>query len=94
MKKEDLKAFILEHGDVIIDYRSAESQKLKYNVVTLDFSGYVSTKQNRAQETADTLLVFSWDTDTFRIIKPSNVVKAEPLTAALARSVAKGPHGR
>lgn len=91
MKKEELKAFITEHGDCIIDYRSAESQKLKYNVCTLDFSTpYIKTKQNRAIETDDTLLVFCWDTDTFRLIKPANVLKAEPMTAALARSVKHG----
>jgi hypothetical protein len=88
VKKEELKALITEHGDSIIDYRSAESQKLKYNVCTLDFSTpYIQTKQNRAKETEDTLLVFCWDTDTFRLVKPANVVKAEALALAVARSV-------
>lgn len=87
MKKEELKALLIEHGDAIIDYRSAESQKLKYNVCTLDFSTpYIKTKQNRAVETEETLLVFCWDTDTFRLIKPANVVKVESLAHAVAKS--------
>lgn len=87
MKKEELRAFIAEHGDCIIDYRSAESQKLKYNVCTIDFSTpYIQTKQNRAKETSDTLLVFCWDTDTFRLIKPANVIKAEPMFKALNKA--------
>lgn len=87
MKKEELRSFIKENGDCIIDYRSAESQKLKYNVCTIDFSTpYIKTKQNRAVETEDTLLVFCWDSDTFRLIKPANVVKAEPMSVALQRS--------
>jgi hypothetical protein len=88
LKKEDLRAALLEHGDCIIDYRSAESQKLKYNVCTLDFSTpYVATKQNRAKESDDTILVFCWDTDSFRLLKPANVVKVEPLAHALQRSL-------
>ncbi len=91
MKKEELKAFILEHGDVIIDYLSAESQKIKYSVVTLDFTTpYVATKQNRAKESTDSLLVFCWDTDTFRLVKPANVTKAEPLSVAIQRSLSRG----
>jgi hypothetical protein len=87
LKKEELKALVLEHGDCIIDYRSAESQKLKYNVCTLDFTvPYIAAKQNRARETDDTLLMFCWDTDSFRLIKCNNVVKVEALSVALQRS--------
>ena len=93
MKKDELRAFLLEHGDCIIDYRSAESQKLKYNVCTLDFSGYVNTKQNRAKETEDTILLFCWDTDSFRLIKIANVVKVEPLSVALQKSMDRAAHG-
>ena len=87
MKKEELRALVLEQGDSIIDYRSAESNKLKYNVCTLDFSTpYIASKQNRAKETDETLLMFCWDTDSFRLIKCASVIKVEPLTVALQRS--------
>lgn len=80
MNKEDLRRLVLDHGDAIITFRSQESNKLKYNVCTLDFSTtYIQTKQNRARETSDTLLMFCWDTDTFRLIKAANVVKVESL---------------
>lgn len=88
MNKEDLRRLVLEHGDAIITFRSQESNKLKYNVCTLDFStAYIQTKQNRARETSDTLLMFCWDTDTFRLIKAANVVKVEPLKEAVERSI-------
>jgi hypothetical protein len=87
LKKEELRALVLEQGDSIIDYISAESLKLKYNVCTLNFSTpYIAEKQNRAKETEDTLLMFCWDTDSFRLIKCANVKKVEALNVALQRS--------
>lgn len=94
MRKEDLRAVLLEHGDCIIDYRSAESQKLKYNVCTLDFSTpYIASKQNRAKESEDTILLFCWDTDSYRLIKVANVQKVEPLSVALQRSLDRSNRG-
>jgi hypothetical protein len=87
LKKEELIAQLREHGDCIIDFRSPESNKLKYNVCTIDFSTpYIAAKQNRAKETEDTVLLFCWDTDSFRLVKVANVVKVEPLSVALQRS--------
>jgi hypothetical protein len=94
LRKEDLRAVLLEHGDCIIDYRSAESQKLKYNVCTLDFSTpYIASKQNRAKESEDTILLFCWDTDSYRLIKVANVQKVEPLSVALQRSLDRSNRG-
>jgi hypothetical protein len=94
LRKEDLRAVLLEHGDCIIDYRSAESQKLKYNVCTLDFSTpYIASKQNRAKESDDTILLFCWDTDSYRLIKVANVQKVEPLSVALQRSLDRSNRG-
>ena len=88
MNKQQLAMLIREYGDAIITYRSEVSGKLKYNVCTLDLSTpYIADKTNRAKETDDTILTFSWDTDSFRLIKCRNVVKVEPLALALRRSV-------
>lgn len=87
MKKEELRALVLEYGDCIIDYTSVESQKLKYNVCTLDFeTPYVKAKQNRARETEETLLLWCWDTDSFRLIKCSTVRNVQPLAQAIQKS--------
>ena len=88
MNKEDLRNKVTEYGEAIITYRSQESNKLKYNVCTLDYesSAYIMSKQNRAKETDDTILMWSWDADAFRLVKCANVVKVEPLAEALARS--------
>jgi hypothetical protein len=84
MRKEDLRELIDTYGEAIITYRSQESKKIKYNVCTLDFSNaYISTKQNRAEETEDTLLVFCWDVDAYRLLKANSVTSVAPLAKAL-----------
>lgn len=90
MKKEELTQIVEEYGDAIITYRSENSKKLKYNVCTLDFSTpYVQQKKNRAKESDDTLLLFCWDTDSYRLIKPRNVTSVVPLSAVLKNTGAR-----
>ena len=85
MRKDDLREKVREYGDATITYRSQESKKLKYNVCTLDFDNkYIQTKQNRAEETEDSLLLFCWDIDAFRLLKAANVTSVEPLSKTLA----------
>ena len=84
MTKDDLRKLVLEYGDAIITYRSAISNKLKYNVCTLDLSSsYIRTKNNKSVETHDTLLMFCWDTDTYRLIRTANVTNVVPLSKVL-----------
>jgi len=84
VKKQELANLVTEYGDAIITYRSEKSRKLKYNVCTLDFSTpYVQKKKNRAKETDDTLLFFCWDTDSYRLLRPSNVSSVVPLSSIL-----------
>lgn len=84
MKKEELADLVNEYGDAVITYRSENSKKLKYNVCTLDFSTpYIKGKKNRAKESSDTLLLFCWDTDSFRLLKPNNVTSVAPLSSVL-----------
>ena len=84
MKKEDLAKLVADYGDAIITYRSENSKKLKYNVCTLDFSTpYIQTKKNRAKESDRTLLLFCWDTDSYRLLKPENVTSVVPLSSVL-----------
>ena len=84
MKKEDLSKLVTDYGDAIITYRSENSKKLKYNVCTLDFSTpYIQTKKNRAKESDRTLLLFCWDTDSYRLLKPDNVTSVVPLSSVL-----------
>lgn len=85
MNKEQLIELMNSYGDAIITYRSPESNKLKYNVCTLEMSGndYIDSKQNRARESDDTLLMFCWDVDAYRLLKPASVTKVEALGSVL-----------
>ena len=84
MKKLELRALVAEYGDAVITYRSQNSKKLKYNVCTLDFSThYIACKKSRDKETADTLLFFCWDTDSYRLLRPESVTSVVPLSSIL-----------
>ena len=88
MRKQELANLVTEYGDAIITYKSENSKKLKYNVCTLDFSTpYIQKKVNRAKESEGTLLLFCWDTDSYRPLKPSNVKSVVPLSSVLKNEV-------
>jgi len=82
--REDFIKTVTECGDAVITYRSTNSRKLKYNVCTLDFSTpYIQTKRNRARPTKDTVLLWCWDTDSYRLLRPDNVTSIVPLSRVL-----------
>ena len=84
MKKEEFKKRMADAGDAIVTYRSQNSRKLKYNVCTIDFSTqYIKEKRNRAKESQHTVLLFCWDTDSYRILVPDNVTSIVPLNRVI-----------
>lgn len=84
MKKEEFINKLIDYGDAIVTYRSEQSKKLKYNVVTLDFSNpHIKTKKTHAKENNNTVLTFSWDTDAYRLINVPLVTSVVPLEKVL-----------
>jgi len=84
VKKDEFIRTVSDCGDAIITYRSTNSRKLKYNVCTLDFDNkYIQSKKNRAKETNDSVLLFCWDTDSYRRLQPKNVTNIQPLSSIL-----------
>jgi hypothetical protein len=84
VKKEELIKLMDHAGDAVISYKSENSKKTKYNICTLDFSTpYIQNKNNRVKEDGTTLLMFCWDTDSYRLMKPENVVSVVPLSSIL-----------
>jgi hypothetical protein len=80
MTKDDFKKKLDDAGDAVITYRSKNSRRLKYNICTRDFSTkYIAEKKNRAKESKDTVLLFCWDTDSYRLLMPNNVTSIVPL---------------
>jgi hypothetical protein len=88
MRKEEVRSKISDFGDAIVTYRSEKSKKLKYNVVTLDFSTpYIKSKRTHAKENDSTILTFSWDVDAYRLIKTNLVTSVAPLNSALRNKI-------
>ena len=84
MRKQEVTALLNEYGDAVITYRSENSNKLKYNVCTMDFTTpYIKAKKNRAKENKNTILTFCWDTDSYRLLRPANIVSIVPLSSIL-----------
>ena len=84
MTKDEFKKTVRQCGDAVITYKSANSGKLKYNVCTLDFSTpYIKEKHNRAKEDDSSVLLFCWDTDSYRLLRPSNITSIVPLSFVL-----------
>lgn len=84
MSKEEFIKRVTHCGDAIITYRSQNSRRLKYNVCTLDFDNkYIQSKRNRARPNENQVLLFCWDTDSYRLLTPANVTSIVPLSAIL-----------
>jgi hypothetical protein len=74
-------------GDAIITYRSPVSKKLKYNVCTLelDSNAYIEEKKSKKNINVKEghMLMFCWDTDSFRQINIESVTNVQPLGTIL-----------
>ena len=84
MKKDDCVKKLDEAGDAIVTYRRQNSRRLKYNVCTSDVDNkYIQSKKNRAKPSQKQVLLFCWDTDSYRLLQPDNVTSIVPLSAIL-----------
>jgi len=87
MDKKILTSKIVAFEDAIVTYRGAVSNKLKYNIVTKNFNcDYIKNKSSKVKETDNTVLVFCWDTDSFKLLKSEAVVQVVPLDSVLNRN--------
>ena len=90
MKKDDFTKIVNDAGDAIITYRSQNSRRLKYNVCTMDFDNkYIQSKKNRARPNNSQVLLFCWDTDSYRLLKPENVTSVVGLASVLQNGTRK-----
>lgn len=84
MDKNRLAYLIRHYGDAIVNYRAANSGKLRYIVCTLDFNNkYIKSKGEPVEKTDNLLLVFAWDADSFKHIDPANVTSVQSLASEL-----------
>jgi len=84
MIKKDALEKLVESEDAVVTYIAVNSKKQKYNVVTLNFkTPYIKTKRTNAIEDENSILVFSWDMDSFRLINTASIVSIVPLAKVL-----------
>ncbi len=88
MDKEKFVKIMKEYGDAYVTYISPNSKKEKFNVGTIDIENnqYIKDKPLSISPDSDKVIMFCWDTDSYRQIDPSTVIKVEPLAAELERA--------
>lgn len=89
MNKSDFIKKMKDYSDAYITYLSPVSRKEKFNVGTMDFENdYIKKKAKAAISRVDSkrILVFCWDTDSYKQIDYTAVTKVEPLSQAIERS--------
>jgi hypothetical protein len=88
MDKDKFIKIMKEYGDAYVTYVSPNSKKEKFNVGTIDIDSnlYIRSKAMSITPDPKKVIIFCWDTDSYRQIDPSTVVRVEPLSAELERS--------
>lgn len=87
----DTKKFIAamkEYGDAYVTYVSPISKKEKFHVGTMDYQDnpYIATKPAITDPDPTKVIMFCWDTDSFRQIDPATVIRVESLSAELEKA--------
>ena len=86
MRKEQIRRSLEKYGESIVNYRSVNSKKLKYVVCTRDFDNEYIQSKSQPREQDDRVLVFCWDSDTFKQLNTSLVTSIEPLNKVIRES--------
>lgn len=75
------------YGDAYVTYISPNSKKEKFNVGTIDLNNaYIQSKETGITVDADKVLMFCWDTDSYRQIDPNTVIRVESLASELEKA--------
>lgn len=83
MRKEQIRNDLIKYGESIVNYRSVNSKKLKYIVCTVDFDNPYIQSKPYPREQDDRILVFCWDSDTFKQLNAELITLVEPLYKVL-----------
>lgn len=95
MERDQFISLMDRYGDAQVFIRSANSNKMRYNVVTTDLDNpYIAERsKNRGGKVSvlpGRILTYAWDQDDFRQIDPATVVKVVPLSEAIERATRSG----
>lgn len=94
MEKSKFIKQMTEYGDAVVTYTSPVSRKSKYVVATTDFmsSPHIQRRKQPSKRVTEgnSLLLFCWDTDTFKHIDIDSVERIEPLNRIISRGSTDG----
>lgn len=95
MTKEQFIKLMKQYGDAYVTYVSPNSKKEKFNVGTIDLDNTYIKEKMPAKYTVDEdkVLMFCWDTDSFRQVDANTVVRVDSLFLELEKASMKR-HGR
>lgn len=87
MNKEKFVQLMKQYGDAYVTYVSPNSRKEKFNVGTLDIedNSYIKSKPMTIPVDPEKVIMFCWDTDSYRQIDPSTVIRVDSLAAELEK---------
>jgi hypothetical protein len=87
MNKSVFIKLMRKYGDAYVTYVSPNSKKEKFNVGTIDVDNdYIKGKNMNFSPDENKVVLFCWDTDSFRQIDPETVIRVEPLAAELEKA--------
>lgn len=87
MNKEKFIELMKQYGDAYVTYVSPNSRKEKFNVGTIDFDNpYIESKPMTIPVDATKVVMFCWDTDSYRQVDPATVIRVDSLAAELEKA--------
>lgn len=95
MDKNVFIKLMKSYGDAYVTYISPNSKKEKFNVGTIDLNNdYIKSKETSITQDDEKVLMFCWDTDSYRQIDPNTVIRVESLASELDKATTRGRYGR
>ena len=87
MQKAEFIKKMRDYDMAVVHFISPISKKEKFNIATLDFDNpYIRSKSRVARIEKGKLLMFCYDTDSFKQIDPKAVVRVVPFSQEMERA--------
>lgn len=73
-------------NDACITYKSPISNRTKYSICTMNFDNdYIQSMSNKLTRREDNVLLFCWDSNSYRQLDPTRIKSVTPLEKVMER---------
>jgi hypothetical protein len=87
MNKKTFIAHMEGANDACIIHKSPVSNRTKYNICTMNFDNeYICSKTNKLTKRESNILLFCWDTDSYKQLDPTRIKNVIPLNTIMGRT--------